>query len=126
METKKFIKLFGRTGHFCEKFSQKLFDNVLFCIYILWCLEFQEKEMCSCLSAVLQLLLVTVLAAVVMGDGYGGGGHGHGGGYGGSQGSGTACIVKEIRMELIQFYLIKYTIVNLLKIFKWESLTPFF
>jgi hypothetical protein len=61
-----------------------------------------------------RLLLVLALAAVVLGDGYGGGhGGGHGGGYGGGgHGSGTACIVKEIRMELlfIYFYFVKKSV----------------
>jgi hypothetical protein len=57
-----------------------------------------------------RLLLVLSLAAVALGDGYGGGhGGGHGGGYGGGgHGSGTACIVKGIKMEylFILFYLL--------------------
>ncbi len=50
-----------------------------------------------------RLLLVLSLAAVALGDGYGGGhGGGHGGGYGGGgHGSGTACIVKGIRMKFL-------------------------
>ncbi len=64
------------------------------------------------------LLLVAALAAVVMGDGYGGGhGGGHGGGYGGGgHGSGTACIVKGIRMEYL-FILFYFYVYILLLIF---------
>jgi hypothetical protein len=53
-------------------------------------------------SPPLRLLLLLILAAVALGDGYGGHGGGHGGGYGGGgHGSGTACIVKEQRTELL-------------------------